>query len=93
MAKKERCIDSLQGMLDIDKQPYDRKHLIIGRDESSKQLIKESRQLLPRKRGDVKKFDTEYERHGVASIFMAFEPLKGLRFTKTAESRARADGA
>ncbi|MCX6988192.1 MAG: hypothetical protein NTZ52_01610 [Chlamydiae bacterium] len=68
MAKKERCIDSLQGMLDIDKQPYDRKHPMIGRDESSKQLIKESRQPLPRKPGDVKKFDTEYERNGATSI-------------------------
>ena len=26
------------------------------------------------------KYDTEYERNGTASIFMAFEPLEGLEF-------------
>ena len=43
------------------------------------------------KPGDVKKFDAEYESNGISSIFMAFEPLKGLRFTKTAERRTRAN--
>ena len=59
-------------------------------DESSKQLIKETRQPIPMKPGDVEKFDTEYERNGTASIFMAFEPLQGLRFTKiTEENQSR----
>ena len=62
-------------------------------DESSKQLIKEIRQPLPMKPGNVKKFDTEYERNGTASIFMAFEPLQGLRFTKITDQRTRTDWA
>ena len=62
-------------------------------DESTKQLIKEIKQPLLMKPGDVKKLDREYERNGTAGIFMAFEPLKGLRFTKTAERRTRADWA
>lgn len=62
-------------------------------DESSKQLIKETRQPLPMKPGDVKKFDTEYERNGTASIFIAFEPLQGLRFTKVTDQRTRTDWA
>ncbi|MEI8329409.1 MAG: hypothetical protein WCG14_05375 [Chlamydiia bacterium] len=41
-------------------------------DESTKQLIKEIRQLLLMKPGDVKKFDAEYESNGISSIFMAF---------------------
>jgi len=62
-------------------------------DESSKQLIKEVRQPLPMKPGEVEKFDTEYDRNGTASIFMAFEPLQGKRFTKVTEQRTRTDWA
>jgi len=83
----------MEEVLDIYKQAYDPKHPVICMDESSKQLIKETRQSLPMKSGDVKKFDTEYERNGTASIFMAFEPLQGLRFTKITEQRTRTDWA
>lgn len=83
----------MEEVLDIYKQPYDAKHPVICMDESSKQLIKEVRQALPMKPGDVEKFDAEYERNGTASIFMAFEPLQGLRFTKITEQRTRTDWA
>ncbi len=83
----------MEEVLDIYKQAYDPKHPVICMDESSKQLIKETRQPLPMKPGDVEKFDTEYERNGTASIFMAFEPLQGLRFTKITERRTRTDWA
>lgn len=83
----------MEEVLDIYKQPYDSKYPVICMDESSKQLIKETRQPLPMKPGDVEKFDTEYERNGTASIFMAFEPLQGLRFTKITEQRTRTDWA
>ena len=45
------------------------------------------------KPGEVEKFDTEYDRNGTASIFMAFEPLQGQRFTKVTEQRTRTDWA
>lgn len=83
----------MEEVLDIYKQAYDPKHPVICMDESSKQLIKEIREPLPMKLGDVEKFDTEYERNGTASIFMAFEPLQGLRFTKITEQRTRTDWA
>lgn len=83
----------MEEVLDIYKKAYDPKYPVICMDESSKQLIKETRQSLPMKPGDVEKFDTEYERNGTASIFMAFEPLQGLRFTKITEQRTRTDWA
>jgi hypothetical protein len=43
--------------------------------------------------GQVEKYDTEYERNGTASIFMAFEPLQGLRFTSVTERRTKKDWA
>jgi len=83
----------MEEVLDIYKRAYDPKHPVICMDESSKQLIREVRQPLPMKPGDVEKFDTEYERNGIASIFMAFEPLQGLRFTKITDQRTRTDWA
>ncbi len=83
----------MEEVLDIYKRPYDSKYPVVCMDESSKQLIKEIRQPLPMKLGSVEKFDTEYERNGTVSIFMAFEPLQGLRFTKTTDQRTRTDWA
>jgi transposase len=83
----------MEEVLDIYKRAYDPKHPVVCMDESSKQLIREIRQSLPMKPGNVEKFDTEYERNGTASIFIAFEPLQGLRFTKITEQRTRTDWA
>jgi transposase len=83
----------MEEVLDIYKKPYDSKYPVVCMDESSKQLIKEVRQPLPMKPGEVEKFDTEYDRNGTASIFMAFEPLQGQRFTKVTEQRTRTDWA
>jgi len=83
----------MEEILDIYKQPYDSQYPVICMDESSKQLIEEIRKPLEMKPGEVQKFDTEYERHGTVSIFMAFEPLQGLRFTKITDHRTRIDWA
>ena len=45
------------------------------------------------KPGRVEKYDTEYERNGTASIFLAFEPLQGMRFTSVTEQRRRKEWA
>jgi transposase len=83
----------MEEVLDIYKRPYDPKHPVVCFDESSKQLTKEVREPLSVKPGQVAKYDTEYERNGTASIFMAFEPLQGLRFTKITEQRTQIDWA
>ena len=83
----------MEEVLDIYKLPYDPKRPIICMDESSKQLTKEVRESLPACPGQVLKYDTEYERNGTASIFIGFEPLQGLRFTKITERRTQIDWA
>jgi len=83
----------MEEILDIYKQPYDAKSPVVCMDESSKQLTIEVREPLPMQPGQVVKYDTEYERNGTASIFMAFEPLQGLRFTDVTEQRTRKDWA
>lgn len=83
----------MEETLDIYKRPYDQKYPVVCLDESSKQLIKEVREPLPARPGHVIKYDTEYERNGTISIFMAFEPLQGVRYTKITERRTKLDWA
>lgn len=62
-------------------------------DESPKQLIKETRLPIERKKGMDRKEDYEYERCGVANIFMANEPLMGKRYVKVTEVKTKTDWA
>lgn len=45
------------------------------------------------KPGSIERYDTEYERNGTANIFMAFEPLQGVRFTEVTDRRTKKDWA
>ena len=62
-------------------------------DESPKQLIKETRVPIAAKKGSDRKEDYEYERCGVANIFMANEPLTGKRYVKVTEVKTKTDWA
>ena len=62
-------------------------------DESTKQLIGETRKPLPMKSGQNAKYDYEYVRNGVCNIFMGNEALKGKRFVKITERKTKIDWA
>jgi len=62
-------------------------------DESPKQLIKETRVPISSSPGSLAKYDYEYERCGVCSIFLASEPLAGRRFVKITERRTKKEWA
>lgn len=46
-------------------------------DETSEQLVGEVQTLLPLAPGHPARFDTEYERHGPANLFLCTSPLLG----------------
>ena len=62
-------------------------------DETFKQLIGETREPLPMKPGAVERYDHVYKRNGVASLFMAFEPLRGWRTGWVTDRRRRLEWA
>ncbi len=62
-------------------------------DESSKQQVKEVREPLPAKPGQVHRYDSEYERNGVSNLFLFFEPLTGQRHLSVTDQRAAVDWA
>jgi hypothetical protein len=62
-------------------------------DETFKQLIGETREPLPPVSGSVERFDHVYVRNGVASLFLAFEPLAGWRTVAVTNHRRRVEWA
>jgi hypothetical protein len=62
-------------------------------DETSKQLIVETRAPIPAKPGQPARHDYEYERNGVANLFMMFAPLEGWRHVKVTDHHAAVDYA
>jgi hypothetical protein len=78
-------VSCMERVLDVYKEPYDPLRPVVCMDESPRQLIKETRLSLKRKPGSDEKQDYEYERCGVANIFMVNEPLRGKRYVKVTE--------
>ena len=68
---------NMEHVLDVYKRPYDENYPVVCMDESSKQLIGETKTPIEAKPGSVEKHDYEYVRNGVCNIFISNEPLKG----------------
>ena len=75
-------VAAMERVLDVYKRPYDPLYPVVCMDESPKQLIKETRMPIPAASGRSQRYDYEYERCGVCNIFMASEPLAGVRFVE-----------
>lgn len=83
----------MEQVLDVYKRPYDEHFPVVCMDESPKQLIKETRTPVPITPGQDARVDFEYERCGVANIFLASEPLKGKRYVDVTERKTKVDWA
>jgi hypothetical protein len=62
-------------------------------DETSKQLLRDTREPLAMEPGRPEKRDCEYERGGVVNLFMFMEPLAGRRWVDVTERRTKVDWA
>ena len=83
----------MEDVLDVYHRPYDPKRPVVCVDETFKQLIGETREPLSMRPGSVERVDYVYTRNGVASLFLACEPLAGWRTIAIAEHRRRVDWA
>src|SRR5262245_4611313 len=83
----------MEEVLDTYAQPYDPKHPVLCMDEQPVQLLKETRVPIPATPRHPRRVDYEYERAGVASLFMFCEPLAGWREVRVRERRTRIDWA
>jgi hypothetical protein len=84
---------AMEDVLDVYQRPYDPARPQLCVDETSKQLIEETRIPLPPRPGQPEIFDHEYRRNGVANLFMVVEPLTGACQVKVTARRTRTDWA
>jgi DDE superfamily endonuclease len=83
----------MEDVLDLYTLPYDPRYPQVCFDETSKQLIGETRTPLPAKSGQPERYDYEYVRNGVANLFMFCAPLHNWRHVKVTEHRTKEDWA
>jgi hypothetical protein len=83
----------MEDILAVYKRPYDPEQPLICMDETTKQLVKESRSTVPAEPGIPARYDYEYERNGVCNLFMFYEPFGGKRYVSITDRRAKVDWA
>ena len=84
---------AMEDVLDVYTLPYDPAYPQVCMDELCKQLVGETRVPVPPAPGQVARFDYEYERLGVANLFLFFEPLAGRRHLEVTARRTKQDWA
>ena len=80
-------------MLDVYERLFDPKRPVIGFDEKPCQLIGDVRVPIAPKPDQVKRVDSEYQRHGSVNLFGWVEPLTGKRDVWLTERRTALDYA
>jgi hypothetical protein len=83
----------MEDALETKQKPRDPDRPLVRLDETSKQLIIETRTPIPANPGQPVRHDNEYERNGVANLFMMFAPLEGWRHVKVTDLHAAIDYA
>ena len=83
----------MEDVLDVYHRPRDPECLVVCLDETSKQLVAETRVPMPAKPGRPARYDYEYERNGTANLFMLFAPLEGWRHVKVTDRHTAVDYA
>ena len=86
-------VSVMEDVIEVYHRPYDATHPVVAVDEGGKQLLGEVRPPLPVRPGAAAKQDSEYERNGVANLFMAVEPLAGRRLVEVTGRRTAVDFA
>ena len=83
----------MEDVLEVYTRPHDPARPLVCLDETSKQLVAETRTPLPVQPGRPARYDYEYERNGTASLFMLFAPLEGWRHVEVTDQRTAIDYA
>ncbi len=86
-------VAAMEDVLEVYTRPHDQGRPMVCLDETSKQLIAETRMPIAMKPGHPARVDHEYERGGTANLFMMFAPLEGWRHVKVTDRRTAVDYA
>ncbi len=83
----------MEDVLDVYHRPHDPDRPVVCLDETSKQLIAETRVPIPAQPGQPARYDYEYQRNGTANLFMMFAPLEGWRHVEVTDRHTAIDYA
>jgi len=83
----------MEDILEVYRRPYDPEEPMVCMDETTKQLTKETRRIIPAEPGIPARYDYEYERNGVCNLFMFYEPFGGKRYVAITDHRQKVDWA
>ena len=86
-------VAAMEDVLEVYTRPHDPDFPVVCLDETSKQLIAETRVPISVKPGHPARHDYEYERNGTANLFMMFAPLEGFRHVKVTDRHTALDYA
>ncbi len=86
-------VAAMEDVLDLYAEPYDPRRPVVCFDETSTQLLAETRAPLPAKPGRPRREDYEYVRAGTRNLFLTCEPLAGWRHVEVTERRTKEDFA
>ena len=84
---------AMEDVLEVYHREYQDNEVLVCLDETSKQLVQETRTPLPPRPGAARAYDYEYQRNGVSNLFMLFAPLEGWRRVEVTDRRTRTDWA
>ena len=83
----------METILHLYQLPYDPMYPVVCIDERPCQLIDDIIAPIPMKADKQKRQDYQYKRNGVATLFIAFEPLTGQRIVEVRDRRTKTDYA
>ena len=83
----------MEDVLEVYQRPHDPDCPVVCVDETSKQLIAETRRPIPARPGQPARHDYEYERNGTANLFMIYAPLEGWRHVAVTDRHTAIDYA
>jgi hypothetical protein len=86
-------VAAMEDVLDVYTRPHDPMRPLVCLDETSKQLVAETRDPEPMRPGLPARHDYEYKRNGTANLFMLFAPLEGWRHVEVTQRRTAIDYA
>lgn len=83
----------MEDILETYAKPYDSNVPVLCMDEQPVQLIKDVNEPIAATKTHARRVDYEYERAGVANVFMLTEPLSGWRQVTIREKKTKVDWA
>jgi hypothetical protein len=86
-------VANMEDVLEVYQRPRDPDCPVVCLDETSKQLIAETRTPIEAKSGRPARYDYEYRRNGTANLFMLFAPLEGWRHVEVTDRHTAVDYA